>query len=38
MIRARGETAVAIEALVLALALTGVANPLFFGFGYAFSD
>ena len=32
-IRTRGETALAIAALVLALALTGLANPFFFGFG-----
>ena len=33
MIRTRGETALAIAALVLALALAGLANPWFFGFG-----
>lgn len=33
-IRTRGETALAIAALVLALALTGFANPLFLGYGF----
>jgi succinate-acetate transporter protein len=33
-IRTRGETALAIAALVLALALTGFANPLLFGYGF----
>jgi succinate-acetate transporter protein len=34
MIRTRGETALAIAALVLALALTGFANPFFLGYGF----
>lgn len=33
-IRTRGETALAIAALVLALALTGFANPLLLGYGF----
>ncbi len=38
MIRTRGETALAIAALILALALTGFANPLLFGYGFGLGD
>ena len=34
MIRTHGETALAIAALILALALTGFANPFFLGYGF----
>ena len=34
MIRTHGETAMAIAALILALALTGLVNPFFLGYGF----
>jgi succinate-acetate transporter protein len=34
MIRTHGETALAIAALILALALTGLVNPFFLGYGF----
>jgi hypothetical protein len=34
MIRTRGETALALAALALALVLTGLVNPLLFSYGF----